>query len=168
MTSDFTTLDSLDQFLHAIGRYPLLSPAEEARLSARASAGDPDARQRLIESSLRLVVAVAQKHRHEGPAFLDVIQEGVLGLIAAVDGYDPRVGNGFSSYARWHVERAIRTALADDAARPELVPDGPEPGAGAMRNAVTERTDRPRRISERRFGFDGHDVSKLRVLELAA
>jgi len=88
MASDYNNLDSLDQFLHAIGRYPVLTPADEARLAGRVAAGDPDARQRLIESNLRLVVAVAQNHRNEDVAFLDVIQEGMLGLIAAVDSLD--------------------------------------------------------------------------------
>jgi DNA-directed RNA polymerase sigma subunit (sigma70/sigma32) len=159
MASDYNHLDSLDRFLHAIGRYPVLTPADEARLAARLAAGDADARQRLIESNLRLVVAVAQNHRNDGVAFLDVIQEGVLGLIAAVDAFDPRAGNGFSSFARWHVERAIRAALADRARRLELVPDGPapDPGAGSVPAAVEELPERPCHVLELRYGLDGED-----------
>jgi len=83
MASDFTSIDSLDRFLHAVGRYPHLSPAEERRLAEQASQGDAAARQQLVECNLRLVVAIAKDHRNEGLSFLDVIQEGVLGLIGA-------------------------------------------------------------------------------------
>jgi RNA polymerase primary sigma factor len=116
---------SLDAFLREAGRYPQLPLAEEAQTAERAAAGDRCARQRLIESNLRLVVAIAKDHRDAGLPFLDVIHEGLAGLVDAADSYDPRAGNGFSSYAAWWVKRTIRAATAapESVFRPQ--PDGP-------------------------------------------
>ncbi len=159
MASDFTSIDSLGHFLHAIGRYPHLSPVEERRLVERTSQGDAGARQQLVECNLRLVVAIAKDHRNDGLSFLDVIQEGVLGLIGAVDTFRPDLGNGFSSYASWCIKRAIRDAISDSRRVAELVPDetDPDPGATEMLDALEALPERPRRILELRYGLDGSE-----------
>ena len=105
-------LDSLDAFLSEIGRYPLLTPAQEVSLAKRVESGDRDARRRMIESNLRLVVTIAKDYRRGGVAFLDLIQDGMVGLIRAVDGFDWRLGNRFSTYARWWIQQSIRSGLA--------------------------------------------------------
>lgn len=105
-------LDSLDEFLSQIGRYQLLTPAQEVTLAKRIEQGDAEARSRMIESNLRLVVTIAKDYRREGVAFLDLIQDGMVGLIRAVDGFDWRLGNKFSTYARWWIQQSIRSGLA--------------------------------------------------------
>jgi RNA polymerase primary sigma factor len=105
-------LDSLDEFLSEIGRYPLLAPADEVALAKRVERGDKSARCRMIESNLRLVVVIAKDYRRDGVAFLDLIQDGMVGLIRAVDGFDWRLGNRFSTYARWWIQQSIRTGLS--------------------------------------------------------
>jgi RNA polymerase primary sigma factor len=105
-------LDSLDAFLSAIGRYPLLTAAEEVTLAKRVERGDADARRRMIESNLRLVVTIAKGYRRGGHQFLDLIQDGMLGLIRAVDDFDWRLGNKFSTYARWWIQQSIHSGLA--------------------------------------------------------
>jgi RNA polymerase primary sigma factor len=105
-------LDSLDVFLSEIGRYPLLTPAQEVSLARRVESGDTDARRRMIESNLRLVVVIAKDFRRNGVAFLDVIQDGMVGLIRAVECFDWRLGNRFSTYARWWIQQSIRDGLA--------------------------------------------------------
>jgi RNA polymerase primary sigma factor len=105
-------IDSLDAFLAEIGRYPLLTPAQEVSLAKRIERGDADARRRMIESNLRLVVTIAKDYRRSGVAFLDVIQDGMVGLIRAVDGFDWQLGNRFSTYARWWIQQSIRSGLA--------------------------------------------------------
>jgi RNA polymerase primary sigma factor len=109
--ASWVQLDSLDAFLSQIGRYPLLTPAEEVALAKRTESGDPVARRRMIESNLRLVVVIAKDHRRNGVAFLDVIQDGMVGLIRAVDRFDWRLGNRFSTYARWWIQQSIRHGL---------------------------------------------------------
>jgi DNA-directed RNA polymerase sigma subunit (sigma70/sigma32) len=127
--TDWLEIDSLDRLLSAIGRYPLLSPPEQLRLARRVAAGDEAARTALIESHLRLVVATAARRRgHELP-FLDVIQEGALGLIRAVDSFDPGQGTPFTAYARWWIELAISRAAAAGA-EAELALTAVEPAGG--------------------------------------
>jgi RNA polymerase primary sigma factor len=99
--------DSLRRYLREIGRYPLLTRAEEVQLAKRAEAGDASARQRLIESNLRLVVAIAKSYRTGAVDLLDLVQEGTLGLMKAVDRYDWRRGTKFSTYAAWWIRSGI-------------------------------------------------------------
>src|ERR671923_57476 len=93
----------------------LLEAAEEVELAKRIERGDPDAKQRMIQSNLRLVVSIAKNYRNQGLPFLDLIQEGTLGLIRAVEKFDWRRGFKFSTYATWWIRQAVARALADKA-----------------------------------------------------
>ena len=115
MSNDEAPRDSLDLFLRDVGRRPLLNAAEEVKLTKLMERGDAGAKQTMIESNLRLVVSVAKNYRHQGLPFLDLIQEGTLGLMRAVDKFDWRRGYKFSTYATWWIRQAVARALADKA-----------------------------------------------------
>jgi RNA polymerase primary sigma factor len=110
-THDAAAEDSLRRYLAEIGRYPLLTRAEEIQTAKRVEAGDPTARARLIESNLRLVVTIAKTYRSGTLDLLDVIQEGTLGLMKAVERYDWRREAKFSTYAAWWIRSAIIEAV---------------------------------------------------------
>jgi RNA polymerase primary sigma factor len=107
--------DALQAYFTDIGRYRLLTRSEEVRLAKRIEEGDPTARQRMIESNLRLVVTIAKDFRGRGVELLDLIQEGTLGLMRAVERYDWRRGTKFSTYAAWWIRNAIFQAITNDA-----------------------------------------------------
>ena len=107
--------DPVKVYLKEIGRVPLLSSDEEVDLAIRMSAGDPYARKRLAEANLRLVVSIAKRYVGRGMQFLDLIQEGNLGLIKAVEKFDHTKGFKFSTYATWWIRQAITRAIADQA-----------------------------------------------------
>jgi RNA polymerase primary sigma factor len=110
-----TTTDTLQLFLRDASRRPLLTAAQEVELAKRIERGDPDAKRTMIESNLRLVVSIAKRYRHQGLPFLDLIQEGTLGLIRAVEKFDWRRGFKFSTYATWWISQAVARGLADKA-----------------------------------------------------
>jgi RNA polymerase primary sigma factor len=110
-----TTTDALQLFLREAGRHALLTAAQEVELSKRIERGDMQAKQRMIQSNLRLVVSIAKNYRNQGLPFLDLIQEGTLGLIRAVEKFDWRRGYKFSTYATWWIRQAVARALADKA-----------------------------------------------------
>jgi RNA polymerase primary sigma factor len=107
------TPELLSYYLDRIGRGELLTAEEEVRLARGAKAGDEQARKRLVEKNLRLVVTVAKKYRGMGLPFEDLIQEGNVGLIKAVDKFDPERGYKFSTYAVWWIRQAVQRAVAD-------------------------------------------------------
>ena len=107
--------DPVRMYLKEIGTVPLLSADEELRLAKRKAEGDESAKERLIEANLRLVVSIAKRYVGRGMQFLDLIQEGNLGLIKAVEKYDYRKGFKFSTYATWWIRQAITRAIADQA-----------------------------------------------------
>jgi RNA polymerase primary sigma factor len=110
-----TTTDALQLFLREAGRHQLLTAAQEVELAKRIERGDVAAKQRMIQSNLRLVVSIAKNYRNQGLPFLDLIQEGTLGLIRAVEKFDWRRGYKFSTYATWWIRQAVARALADKA-----------------------------------------------------
>lgn len=107
--------DSVKLYLKEIGRIPLLTTEEEIKLAERMANGDPAAKKRLSEANLRLVVSIAKKYVRRGMQFLDLIQEGNLGLIKAVDKFDYTKGFKFSTYATWWIRQSITRAIADQA-----------------------------------------------------
>ena len=107
------TPELLAKYLAHIGQGDLLTHAEEIDLSKKAKAGDTRARQRLVEKNLRLVVSVAKKYRGYGLPFEDLIQEGNIGLMKAVEKFDPDKGFRFSTYATWWIRQAVQRAVAD-------------------------------------------------------
>ena len=109
------SLDSLRQYLRAIGRVPLLRSEEEVALAKRIERGDMAAKQHMVEANLRLVVSIAKGYIGRGLTLLDLIQEGSLGLIRAVEKFDYRRGYKFSTYATWWIRQAVTRALADKA-----------------------------------------------------
>jgi RNA polymerase primary sigma factor len=107
------SLDSLRLYLRAIGRVDLLTAEEEVALARRIERGDMDAKQHMIEANLRLVVSIAKSYLGRGLTFLDLIQEGSMGLIRAVEKFDYRRGYKFSTYATWWIRQAVTRAIAD-------------------------------------------------------
>ncbi len=107
--------DSLQLFLKDIGRVELLTAAQEVELAKRIERGDHSAKQEMIEANLRLVVSIAKRYRNQGLPFLDLIQEGTIGLVRAAEKFDYRKGFKFSTYATWWIRQAVARALADKA-----------------------------------------------------
>src|SRR6266498_1124958 len=110
-----STTDALQLFLREAGRHQLLTAPQEVELAKKIERGDMQAKQRMIQSNLRLVVSIAKNYRNQGLPFLDLIQEGTLGLIRAVEKFDWRRGYKFSTYATWWIRQAVARALADKA-----------------------------------------------------
>jgi RNA polymerase primary sigma factor len=107
------TTDSLQLFLNEAGRYPLLTAAEEVELAKAIERGDPAAKDRMVNSNLRLVVSIAKKYQGHGLSLLDLIQEGIIGLIRAVEKFDWRRGFKFSTYATWWIRQAVQRGVAN-------------------------------------------------------
>ena len=128
--------DSLQVYLQEIGRHPLLTRGEEVQLAKRIEAGDESARRRMTESNLRLVAAIARGYQGRGAELLDLIQEGTVGLMRAVERYDWRREIKFSTYAAWWIKHGISQALAN--ARPIRVPDSLVERAAAVRDRERE------------------------------
>ena len=110
-----STTDALQLFLREAGRHALLTAPQEVELAKKIERGDMNAKQHMIQSNLRLVVSIAKNYRNQGLPFLDLIQEGTLGLIRAVEKFDWRRGYKFSTYATWWIRQAVARALADKA-----------------------------------------------------
>src|SRR5918997_1456508 len=110
-----STTDALQLFLNEIGRYPLLTAEEEVELAKAIERGDQAAKERMINSNLRLVVSIAKKYQGHGLTLLDLIQEGIIGLIRAVEKFDWRKGYKFSTYATWWIRQAVQRGVANKA-----------------------------------------------------
>ena len=107
------TADSLQLFLNEMSRYPLLTARQEVELAKRIERGDREAKERMINSNLRLVVSIAKRYRGHDLPLLDLIQEGILGLVRAVEKFDWRRGYKFSTYATWWIRQAVQRAVAN-------------------------------------------------------
>jgi len=117
-TNDFIagmTSDALQLFLNEIGRYPLLTAAQEVELAKRIERGDMRAKEQMINSNLRLVVSIAKNYQGHGLSLLDLIQEGIIGLIRAAEKFDWRKGFKFSTYATWWIKQAVQRGVANKA-----------------------------------------------------
>ena len=113
-TREMTT-DALQLFLKDVGKVNLLTAAREVELAKRIEAGDVRAKEQMVEANLRLVVSIAKRYRNQGLPFLDLIQEGTIGLVRAVEKFDWRRGYKFSTYATWWISQALTRAIADKA-----------------------------------------------------
>jgi RNA polymerase primary sigma factor len=109
------TTDALQLWLNEVRRFPLLTAEQERALAKRVEDGDPEAKERMIRSNLRLVVSIARKYQNQDMALLDLIQEGIIGLIRAVEKFDWRRGYKFSTYATWWIRQAVQRGLANRA-----------------------------------------------------
>ena len=107
------TTDALQLFLNEAGRWPLLTAEEEVELAKRIERGDREAKERMINSNLRLVVSIAKRYQGHGLSLLDLIQEGIIGLIRAVEKFDWRRGFKFSTYATWWIRQAVQRGVAN-------------------------------------------------------
>jgi RNA polymerase primary sigma factor len=107
------TTDALQLFLNEAGRYPLLTAAEEVELAKRIERGDKEAKDLMVNSNLRLVVSIAKRYQGHGLSLLDLIQEGIIGLIRAVEKFDYRKGFKFSTYATWWIRQAVQRGVAN-------------------------------------------------------
>ena len=145
--------DPVKIYLKEIGRVPLLSPEEEIELAQRMATGDPYARKRLSEANLRLVVSIAKKYVGRGMQFLDLIQEGNLGLIKAVEKFDYTKGFKFSTYATWWIRQAITRAIADQA-RTIRIPVH-----------MVETITKVKKVSSQLLHENGHDPTPEEIAE---
>jgi RNA polymerase primary sigma factor len=163
--------DGLQLFLKEIGKGRLLSAQDEVELAKRIWRGDLDAKQKMVESNLRLVVSIAKNYRNQGLPFLDLIQEGTIGLVRAAEKFDYRKGFKFSTYATWWIRQAIARALADKARTiriPVHVVEKLNKIRQAERKLVTElgREPTPEEIAEV-TGIDPEEVDWVKRSALA-
>ena len=160
---EFTT-DSLQLFLKDIGRVDLLTAAQEVELAKRIERGDHRAKQEMVEANLRLVVSIAKRYRNQGLPFLDLIQEGTIGLVRAAEKFDWRKGYKFSTYATWWIRQAVARALADKGE------DDPDAGP-RRREAEQDRAHRAQAARRARAGATNAEIAaelEMRVEEVDA
>ncbi|HEX6763558.1 MAG TPA: sigma-70 family RNA polymerase sigma factor [Gaiellaceae bacterium] len=148
------TTDSLQLFLNEAGRYPLLTAAQEVELAKRIERGDKEAKDLLVNSNLRLVVSIAKKYQGHGLVLLDLIQEGIIGLIRAAEKFDWRKGFKFSTYATWWIRQAVQRGVANKARTiriPVHIADREQRIARVERELVAEleRSPTDKEIAER-------------------
>jgi len=152
------SIDSLDLYLAQIGRTPLLTKHEEQQLAQRIEAGDEAAKQRMVEANLRLVVSIAKKYRGHGVGFLDLIQEGTIGLVRAVEKFEWRRNLKFSTYATWWIRQAVQRAVANQS-RTIRVP--------VHVHDRIRKIDRARRVLEAKHGREATDEEVAKESKLS-
>ena len=160
------TADSLNMYLKEIRQFPLLSIEEERELIDRIGHGDMSARDRLVESNLRLVVSIAKKYQNNGLTLMDLIQEANIGLLIAVEKFEPERGYRFSTYASWWIKQTISRAL-DNKSKLIRLPAYVVEGVNKMKNverALTITLGREPTLEEvaKEMGLDEAKVKKLR------
>jgi len=161
-----TVVDSLQTFLREIGRYELLTRDQEVALMQQIERGDPAAKERLVNANLRLVVSIAKRYQSRGLPLLDLIQDGMLGLLHAVDKFDWRRGYKFSTYATWWITQAVQRGIDNRArlirlpvhvnararrparAERELAGTDPAPGEETLARAASLTVDQLRTVRE--------------------
>src|SRR6476469_2586117 len=158
--------DSLQLFLKDVGKVNLLTAAQEVELAKRIERGDHRAKQEMVEANLRLVVSIAKRYRNQGLPFLDLIQEGTIGLVRAAEKFDYRKGFKFSTYATWWIRQAVARALADKGRTiriPVHVVEKHNKIGRAERKLVTElgREPTPEEIAEV-TGIDPEEVDSIK------
>ena len=146
--------DSLQLFLKDIGKVHLLTAAQEVELAKRIERGDHRAKQEMVEANLRLVVSIAKRYRNQGLPFLDLIQEGTIGLVRAAEKFDYRKGFKFSTYATWWIRQAIARALADKARTIRMPVHVVEKLNKIMRTERKLRAERGREPSNEEIALD--------------
>ncbi|MBA3842468.1 MAG: sigma-70 family RNA polymerase sigma factor [Actinobacteria bacterium] len=146
--------DSLQLFLKDIGRVNLLTAAQEVELAKRIERGDHRAKQEMVEANLRLVVSIAKRYRNQGLPFLDLIQEGTIGLVRAAEKFDWRKGYKFSTYATWWIRQAVARALADKARTIRMPVHVVEKLNKIMRTERKLRSERGREPSNEEIALD--------------
>ena len=160
------TADSLNMYLKEIRQFPLLTAEEEKELIDRIGHGDTSARDRLVESNLRLVVSIAKKYQNNGLTLMDLIQEANIGLLIAVEKFEPERGYRFSTYASWWIKQTISRAL-DNKSKMIRLPAYVVEGVNKMKNverALTIALGREPTLEEvaKEMGIDEAKVKKLR------
>ena len=160
------TADSLNMYLKEIRQFPLLTAEEERELIDRIGHGDMSARDRLVESNLRLVVSIAKKYQNNGLTLMDLIQEANIGLLIAVEKFEPERGYRFSTYASWWIKQTISRAL-DNKSKMIRLPAYVVEGVNKMKNverALTITLGREPTLEEvaKEMGLDEAKVKKLR------
>ncbi len=163
------SLDSLRLYLHAIGRVPLLSAEDEISLAKRIERGDMLAKQQMVEANLRLVVSIAKGYVGRGLTFLDLIQEGSLGLIRAVEKFDYRKGYKFSTYATWWIRQSVTRAIADKSRTIRIPVHAIERLNGVVRaeRALIQRLGREPTTTEIAAELDWPTEEVLEILHVA-
>jgi RNA polymerase primary sigma factor len=167
LAPDMST-DALQPFLKGISKLPLLSAREEIELAQRIERGDLTAKQKMVESNLRLVVSIAKHYRNQGVPLLDLIQEGTIGLVRAAERFDYRKGFKFSTYATWWIRQAISRGLAEQARTiriPAHIVGKLNKIRGAERNLVTELGREPTagEIAELITGMEPDEIEAIKV-----
>jgi RNA polymerase primary sigma factor len=152
------SVDALDLYLAQIGRTPLLTKHEEQQLAQRIEAGDDAAKRRMVEANLRLVVSIAKKYRGHGVGFLDLIQEGTIGLVRAVEKFEWRRNLKFSTYATWWIRQAVQRAVANQS-RTIRVP--------VHVHDRIRKIDRARRTLEAKLGREASDEEVAKESKLS-